>query len=186
LGEASWKTSDGKAGIEPQAEVVEVYKLTDKFLQHPVGTPGSDAIGKKILVGHDQNLWKIGPVGPTKVPFLHRNSLGHFHPFNAKSYDYYWADPYRGFQWFLKKSQYVANTEEVMASPRPSPPDDPSVHGRRHVLWFMPHLILGMVIPLFLVSIIVFFLIELPPGDYADRYAFRKYSGTGFKVTESD
>ncbi|WP_208738235.1 ABC transporter permease [Oceanidesulfovibrio marinus] len=50
----------------------------------------------------------------------------------------------------------------------------------------MANRILGMVITLFLVSIMVFFLMELPPGDYADRYAFRKYSGTGVKVTESD
>jgi peptide/nickel transport system permease protein len=27
---------------------------------------------------------------------------------------------------------------------------------------------------------------ELPPGDYADRYAFRKFSGTGVSITESD
>ena len=27
---------------------------------------------------------------------------------------------------------------------------------------------------------------ELPPGDYADRYAFRKFSGTGVKITQSD
>lgn len=39
---------------------------------------------------------------------------------------------------------------------------------------------------MFFVSIMVFFIMELPPGDYADRYAFRKYSGTGVKVTQSD
>jgi peptide/nickel transport system permease protein len=27
---------------------------------------------------------------------------------------------------------------------------------------------------------------ELPPGDYAERYVFRKFSGTGVTVTESD
>jgi len=42
----------------------------------------------------------------------------------------------------------------------------------------------GMLVTLFLVSIMVFVIMELPPGDYADRYAFRKYSGTGVKVTE--
>lgn len=43
-----------------------------------------------------------------------------------------------------------------------------------------------MVVTMFFVSIIVFTLMELPPGDYADRYAFRKYSGTGVNVTEGD
>jgi peptide/nickel transport system permease protein len=32
----------------------------------------------------------------------------------------------------------------------------------------------------------VFAIMELPPGDYADRYAFRKFSGTGVSITESD
>lgn len=32
----------------------------------------------------------------------------------------------------------------------------------------------------------VFVIMELPPGDYADRYAFRKYSGTGVNITQGD
>ncbi|WP_208738236.1 ABC transporter substrate-binding protein [Oceanidesulfovibrio marinus] len=103
FGWAAWKTSDGKDGIEPPAEVMELYKLTDKFLQQPIGTPGSDAIGKEIVDIHVKNLWKIGTVGNTKGPVMHSNSLGNFHPFKAKSYDYYWTYPYRGFQWFIKK-----------------------------------------------------------------------------------
>ncbi len=44
----------------------------------------------------------------------------------------------------------------------------------------------GLVVTMFFVSIMVFAIMELPPGDYADRYAFRKYSGTGVNVTEAD
>lgn len=44
----------------------------------------------------------------------------------------------------------------------------------------------GMVVTLFLVSIMVFFIMELPPGDYAERFAFRKYSGTGITMTAAD
>ncbi len=44
----------------------------------------------------------------------------------------------------------------------------------------------GMIVTLFLVSIMVFVIMELPPGDYAERYAFRKYSGTGITMTEAD
>ena len=43
-----------------------------------------------------------------------------------------------------------------------------------------------MIMTLFFVSIMVFFIMELPPGDYAERYAFRKYSGTGVTMTEQD
>lgn len=45
---------------------------------------------------------------------------------------------------------------------------------------------LGVLVTMFFVSITVFIIMELPPGDYADRYAFRKYSGTGINVTQSD
>jgi len=44
----------------------------------------------------------------------------------------------------------------------------------------------GMVITMALVSLMVFVIMELPPGDYADRYAFRKFSGSGVNVTEGD
>ncbi|WP_455372782.1 ABC transporter permease [Limibacillus halophilus] len=54
------------------------------------------------------------------------------------------------------------------------------------MLRFFAHRLVGMVVTMFFVSIMVFTLMELPPGDYADRYAFRKYSGTGVNVTEGD
>jgi len=54
------------------------------------------------------------------------------------------------------------------------------------MLRFLSERAIGMAVTLFLVSIMVFFIMELPPGDYADRYAFRKYSGTGLTITEAD
>jgi peptide/nickel transport system permease protein len=54
------------------------------------------------------------------------------------------------------------------------------------MLRFLVQRIFGMLITLFFVSIMVFVIMELPPGDYADRYAFRKYSGTGVTITDSD
>ncbi len=46
--------------------------------------------------------------------------------------------------------------------------------------------LIGMAVTMFFVSLMVFLIMELPPGDYADRYAFRKYSGTGVNVTQAD
>jgi peptide/nickel transport system permease protein len=43
-----------------------------------------------------------------------------------------------------------------------------------------------MGITLFFVSVAIFIVIELPPGDYADRYAYRKLASAGQAVTESD
>ena len=54
------------------------------------------------------------------------------------------------------------------------------------MLKFMLQRSVGLVVTMFFVSIMVFAIMELPPGDYADRYAFRKYSGTGVNVTEAD
>jgi peptide/nickel transport system permease protein len=54
------------------------------------------------------------------------------------------------------------------------------------VLRFIIDRFVGMIVTMVLVSMMVFVIMELPPGDYADRYAFRKYSGTGVSVTESD
>ncbi|MGS4945953.1 ABC transporter permease [Meridianimarinicoccus sp. RP-17] len=44
----------------------------------------------------------------------------------------------------------------------------------------------GMIVTLFMVSVMVFFIMELPPGDFAERYAFRKFSGTGVTITPAD
>jgi peptide/nickel transport system permease protein len=54
------------------------------------------------------------------------------------------------------------------------------------MLRFVVHRFFGLAITMFFVSIMVFVIMELPPGDYADRYAFRKYSGTGVNITEGD
>ncbi len=54
------------------------------------------------------------------------------------------------------------------------------------MLRFTLERVIGMIITLALVSLMVFLIMEIPPGDYADRYAFRKYSGTGVNVTEAD
>lgn len=51
---------------------------------------------------------------------------------------------------------------------------------------FLIQRIFGMVVTMFFVSIMVFIIMELPPGDYADRWAFRKFSGTGSQITEAD
>jgi peptide/nickel transport system permease protein len=44
----------------------------------------------------------------------------------------------------------------------------------------------SMIFTFFFVSVMIFIIIELPPGDYADRYAFRKLISSGASVTEYD
>lgn len=54
------------------------------------------------------------------------------------------------------------------------------------MLRFTLHRFIGMIFTMIAVSIMVFIIMELPPGDYASRYAFRKFSGTGTNITEAD
>jgi peptide/nickel transport system permease protein len=54
------------------------------------------------------------------------------------------------------------------------------------VIRFFVQRVIGMIVTMFFVSMMVFAIMELPPGDYADRYAFRKFSGTGVTVKQSD
>jgi peptide/nickel transport system permease protein len=54
------------------------------------------------------------------------------------------------------------------------------------MLRFLVQRAAGMVATMIAVSIMVFIIMELPPGDYADRYAFRKFSGSGVNVTQAD
>jgi len=54
------------------------------------------------------------------------------------------------------------------------------------VLRYLVRRVFFMIITLFFVSVVIFFVIELPPGDYADRYAYRKLASAGQTVTESD
>jgi peptide/nickel transport system permease protein len=43
-----------------------------------------------------------------------------------------------------------------------------------------------MIVTLLFVSVVIFIVIELPPGDYADRYAYSKLATAGQMVTEAD
>ena len=54
------------------------------------------------------------------------------------------------------------------------------------MLRYLVRRIFFMLITLAFVSVVIFIVIELPPGDYADRYAYRKLASAGQTVTESD
>jgi peptide/nickel transport system substrate-binding protein len=99
---ADWKKSGGKEGVEPPEDVKKLYSLADKFVQQPLGTAESNRIGREVVKIHLQNLWKIGTVGGILSPIVHHNRVGNFIKMTAKTYDYYWAYPYRPQQWYIK------------------------------------------------------------------------------------
>ena len=100
---AEWVNTKGASGIEPPADVIELYDIVAKFLQHPLGSPESDALGKQIVDIHVNNLWKIGIAGNVKQPIIHHNTLRNFGPFDVVSYDYYRTYPMIPAQWYISE-----------------------------------------------------------------------------------
>jgi len=100
---ASWKKTGGKEGIEPPADIKKLWDLGQKFIQVEFGSDESNSIGREITDIHVDNMLKIGTVGDIVAPFMYRNDLKNVQPLTAKTYDFYWAYPYRPQQWFLAK-----------------------------------------------------------------------------------
>ncbi|TDL90802.1 ABC transporter substrate-binding protein [Meridianimarinicoccus aquatilis] len=98
---ASWKKTDGAEGIEPPADILKLWDLSEQFLQVQFGSEESDAIGAEIVKIHTDNMLKIGTVGDIVAPFLYRNDLQNVKPITSKTYDFYWTYPYRPQQWWL-------------------------------------------------------------------------------------
>ena len=101
-----WHNTNGASGIEPPDDVKKLYDLVAEFLQYPLGSPESDAIGTQIVDIHVNNLWKIGIAGNIKVPIIHHNTLGNFGPYTVVSYDYYRAYPMIPAQWYFTPDRY--------------------------------------------------------------------------------
>jgi peptide/nickel transport system substrate-binding protein len=103
FGWAAWKETGGKEGVEPPADIKQLWDLSEKFLQVEMGSDESNRLGAEIVKIHVDNLLKIGTVGDIVAPFMYRNDLKNMKPIKAKSYDFYWTYPYRPQQWFLEQ-----------------------------------------------------------------------------------
>ncbi len=97
---AEYIESNGERGVEPPAWVNDSIADIAAFQS---ATPGSDeqaAIGARMVERMTKQLLFIGTVKAVS-PVFHRNVLKNVPEFKTASYDYYWAYPYRGDQWFL-------------------------------------------------------------------------------------
>ena len=99
---ANWMQTGGSQGTEPPEDVKRLYDLAEQFKTVPLGSAESNQIGKEVADIHLKNLWKIGLVGNTIAPVVAANHLGNFKPFEFATYDYYWAFPFRPYQWYFK------------------------------------------------------------------------------------
>lgn len=101
---AAWKKTDGAEGTEPPEDIKKLWELGEKFIQVEFGSDESNELGKQITDIHLDNLLKIGTVGDIVSPFMYRNDLQNVKPIKAKTYDFYWAYPYRPQQWYLSSN----------------------------------------------------------------------------------
>jgi len=100
---AEWHNTDGASGLEPPADVKTLYEIVPQFLQYPLGSEESNALGEQIVDIHVNNLWKIGIAGNVKAPVIHHNRIHNFGPYSIASYDYYRAYPMIAPQWFVSE-----------------------------------------------------------------------------------
>ena len=98
-----WWTSGATAGVTPPQEVQEIYALLDRYLQTPLFTPESTAIGKEYSTRMVRQLYGIGTVSQAPVPVIVRNDL-----INVPDVDWWWPEG-RWFnntipeQWFIRQ-----------------------------------------------------------------------------------
>lgn len=98
---AKWKETNGAEGIEPPADIQRLWELSESFLSVPLGSAESSRLGEEIVRIHADQMLKIGVVAEIPSPYVHHNDLKNVQPLTAKTYDYYWAYPYRPQQWFM-------------------------------------------------------------------------------------
>lgn len=101
---AEWVDTNGAKGVEPPDWVKQMMSDINDFQSTPVGTPESDALGRRLVETMTGHLLFLGTV-KAPSPIFRRNALKNFPEFKTASYEYYWSYPYRAQQWFLADAQ---------------------------------------------------------------------------------
>lgn len=97
-----YNDTNGKEGIKPPAEIVEIGQLGDKFTTLTAGSDASNTLGREIIDKWLEQLLIIGTVKGVS-PVYYSRDLGNFAVPKTSSYEYYRIYPYMPTQWFIKK-----------------------------------------------------------------------------------
>ena len=100
---AEWVDSDGASGIEPPEDIKKLWDLAAEWKTYPLGTADNSRVGAEIVQIHADNLLSIGVIGNVPSPVYLNDRVGNGIEFTVKSYNYYWAYPFRPTQWFIKE-----------------------------------------------------------------------------------
>ena len=71
-----WLDTNGAQGIEPPAEIKQLYKDVNDWLNTPAGTPEYTALIKKIITTNVNNLYFFGTVSAPPRVFAISNKIG--------------------------------------------------------------------------------------------------------------
>ena len=97
----AWLTSDGAAGVEPDADMKRLYELTEEFKTLLPGTPRYAEVGQEIGDIHMTNMYIIGILGPSPAPMVVSNRLGNFIPAPVTGFEFFREYPFRPDQWYI-------------------------------------------------------------------------------------
>ena len=97
---AQHNDTNGAEGVEPPATVMEMKKLTDRFVTLKAGSAESDALGREIAQRVVDDLFIMGTVKAVS-PIYRSRTLGNFEVPKTSSYEFYRMYPYLSTQWFL-------------------------------------------------------------------------------------
>ncbi len=100
---SEWVLSDGAEGIEPPEDIKKLWDLAAEWKTYPLGSEDNSRVGAEIVKIHADNLLSIGVIGDVPSPVYLNNRVGNGIEFTIKSYNYYWAYPFRPTQWFIKE-----------------------------------------------------------------------------------
>lgn len=97
---AEWLDSDGASGVEPPKWVKSMIDDINDFQSSAPGSRRAGKIGARLAETMAEQLLFIGTVEAPNIVY-HRNNLVNVPEFLTWSFEYYWAYPYLGTQWFF-------------------------------------------------------------------------------------
>ena len=96
-----WYNTDGEEGEEPTPEAKELYRLRDIILSTPSEEERIQA-GREVFRSKAENIWLIGTVVETPIPFIYSKKLGNVS--STERYGYYTITAGEAAeQWFYKE-----------------------------------------------------------------------------------
>ena len=98
-----WLNSGGERGSEPPADIMELWDLSQLWLQQPYGSDAYLEIGKQFHDMTFRGLYQIGTVQRPPQPLLFKNTLKNTPPNDT---DGLWSFSYRQWVMFMPEQWY--------------------------------------------------------------------------------